>query len=243
MKGATVPKPFNLSKGSRRKEEGPGAYVSMAEQIEQFQKRTPDRYHLRSRQSQERGPSPVKGDHLKLTQPHTPQLMTRQRARPPTVKSSADLEDEEVDKLHKFKFKALELNRKILQSAEELKKPAVKEPTVPEGFALQIEKRLQGRQASKKPEDGEEKPHSFKSQPLPRKILEGVVGLPEKRVLHPTVPESPAFALKKRVRVDRRVEEVHKARPVRHYKPVDVKKSDVLLTVPHSPNFSDRFRM
>ncbi|KAF0036531.1 hypothetical protein F2P81_011843 [Scophthalmus maximus] len=215
MKGATVPKPFNLSKGSRRKGEGPGAYVSMAEQIEQFQKRTPDRYHLRSRQSQERGPSPVKGDHLKLTQPHTPQLMTRQRARPPTVKSSADLEDEEVDKLHKFKFKALELNRKILQSAEELKKPAVKEPTVPEGFALQIEKRLQGRQASKKPEDGEEKPHSFKSQPLPRKILEGVVGLPEKRVLHPTVPESPAFALKKRVRVDRRVEEVKQPSPIK----------------------------
>ncbi|KAF0036519.1 hypothetical protein F2P81_011831 [Scophthalmus maximus] len=215
MKGATVPKPFNLSKGSRRKGEGPGAYVSMAEQIEQFQKRTPDRYHLRSRQSQERGPSPVKGDHLKLTQPHTPQLMTRQRARPPTVKSSADLEDEEVDKLHKFKFKALELNRKILQSAEELKKPAVKEPTVPEGFALQIEKRLQGRQASKKPEDGEEKPHSFKSQPLPRKILEGVVGLPEKRVLHPTVPESPAFALKKRVRVDRKVEEVKQPSPIK----------------------------
>lgn len=31
--------------------------MSMAEQIEQFQKRTPTRYHLRSRQSQERGGS------------------------------------------------------------------------------------------------------------------------------------------------------------------------------------------
>ncbi|KAF3696422.1 Targeting protein for Xklp2-B [Channa argus] len=222
VKGATVPKPFNLSTGNKRKVEESNTYVPMAERIEQFQKRTPERYHLRSRQSQERGPSPVKGDHLKLTQPHTPKLMTRQRSRPPAVKSSAELEAEEVEKIQKFKFKALELNKKILESAEDVKKPAVKEPTVPEGFELQIEKRLQDRLATKKPQEGEEKSHTFKSQPLPKKILEGVVGLPEKRVLHPTVPESPAFALKKRIRMDRKVEEVKppapfKVPPVPHY--------------------------
>lgn len=75
---------------------------------------------------------------------------------------------------HRFKFKALELNRKILDGVEGLKKPAVKEPTVPEGFELQIEKRLQERQATK-PQEGEEKLHIFKSQPIPKKILEGVV--------------------------------------------------------------------
>ncbi|XP_034447307.1 targeting protein for Xklp2-like [Hippoglossus hippoglossus] len=214
MKGATIPKPFNLSRGNKRKVEGSGAYVPMAQQIEQYQKRTPDRYHLRSRQSQERGPHPVKGDQLKLTQPHTPHLMTRQRSRPTTVKSSAELEAEEVDQLHKFKFKALELNRKLLEGAEHLKKPAVKEPTVPEGFELQIEKRLQERQISKKSEE-EERPHTFKSQPLPKRILEGVVGVPEKKVRHPTVPESPAFALKKRVRVDRKVEEVKQPSPIK----------------------------
>lgn len=74
----------------------------------------------------------------------------------------------------RFKFKALELNRKILDGAEGLKKPAAKEPTVPEGFELQIEKRLQERQASK-PQEGEDKLHTFKSQPLPKKILDGVV--------------------------------------------------------------------
>ncbi|XP_034447308.1 targeting protein for Xklp2-like [Hippoglossus hippoglossus] len=214
MKGATIPKPFNLSRGNKRKVEGSGAYVPMAQQIEQYQKRTPDRYHLRSRQSQERGPHPVKGDQLKLTQPHTPHLMTRQRSRPTTMKSSAELEAEEVDQLHKFKFKALELNRKLLEGAEHLKKPAVKEPTVPEGFELQIEKRLQERQISKKSEE-EERPHTFKSQPLPKRILEGVVGVPERKVLHPTVPESPAFALKKRVRVDRKVEEVKQPSPIK----------------------------
>ncbi|XP_071331214.1 targeting protein for Xklp2 isoform X2 [Trachinotus anak] len=214
-RGATIPKPFNLSSGNKRKMEERDAYVPVAQLIEQFQKQTPERYHLRSRQSQERGPVPLKADHLKLTQPHTPNLMTRQRSRPPAVKSSAELEAEEVDKLQKFKFKALELNKKILENPEDLKKPAVKEPTVPEGFELQIEKRLQGRQAAKKPQEDEEKPHTFKAQSLSKKILEGVVGLPEKKVLHPTVPESPAFALKKRVRVERKVEEEKRPSPVK----------------------------
>ncbi|XP_076023080.1 targeting protein for Xklp2 isoform X2 [Genypterus blacodes] len=222
VSGTTVPKPFNLSRGNKRKIMEPSVYVPMAEQIVQFQRRTPDRYHLRSRRSQERGPSPGKGNHLKLTQPHTPCLMTRQRCRPSTLKSSAELEAEEVDQLHKFKFKALELNRKILDRTESLKKPAVKEPTIPEGFDLQIEKRLQERQASSKPQEAEENLYTFKSQPLPTKILEGVVGLPEKKVQHPTVPESPAFVLKNRVRLDTKVEEVKppspiKAAPVPHF--------------------------
>ncbi|CAB1417624.1 unnamed protein product, partial [Pleuronectes platessa] len=40
-----------------------------------------------------------------------------------------------------------------------------------------------------------------------------------------------------------RQEQVHKAQPVKHFKPLLVKKSDVPLKVPHSPNFSDRFRL
>nr|XP_020486002.1 targeting protein for Xklp2 isoform X1 [Labrus bergylta] len=218
-RGATVPKPFNLSTGNKRRMGEPSAYVPMAQQIAQFQKRTPERYHLRSRSSQARGPSPVKGEHLRLTHPHTPHLMTNQRSRPPTVKSSEELEAEEVEKLNKFQFKALELNRKILEGVEGLKKPSVKEPTVPEGFELQIEKRLQERQAAK-PQEDEEK-HTFKSQPLPKKILEGVTGVPDKKVLPPTVPESPAFALKKRIHVVPKVEvkppSPIKAPPVPHF--------------------------
>ncbi|XP_061600683.1 targeting protein for Xklp2-like [Cololabis saira] len=214
-KGATVPKPFNLSTGNKRKEVESGAYVSVAQQIEQFEKRTPIRYHRHSRQTQERGPSPVKANHLKLTQPHSPALMTRRRGRLPTVKSRAEQEAEELEKLQKFKIKALELNKKILDGAEELKKPPVKEPTVPEGFELEIEKRLQERQTSKKPQEDEEKPHSFKAKPMPKSIMEGIVGLPDKKVQYPTVPESPAFALKKRVRMERKVEEVKPPSPVK----------------------------
>ena len=56
-KGATVPRPFNLSVGSKRRAEDATTqpYVPIAEQIAAFQRRTPDRYHLRSRQMQGRG--------------------------------------------------------------------------------------------------------------------------------------------------------------------------------------------
>ncbi len=120
-----------------------------------------------------------------------------------------------------------------------LKKPASKEVTKPEGFHLEIEKRLQERQASKKPE--EEEDYTFHPRPLPTRILEEIVvsnrslnpflslfyqgcdvlfiipffffffsikGVPEKKVLNPTVPESPAFALKNRVRIEKK-KEVH----------------------------------
>ncbi|XP_029579229.1 targeting protein for Xklp2 isoform X2 [Salmo trutta] len=212
-KGATVPKPFNLSTGSKRKVADPVPFMPMAQQIALFQKRTPTRYHLRSRQSQERGPSPVKSEQLKITHPHTPQLMTRQRSRPTVVKSSAELEDEELQKLQQFKFKALELNRKILEGALNPKKPTVKKSTHPEVFHMHMDKRLAERQASKKPDEPEEQ-HTFHSRPLPVRILEEVVGVPEKKVQCPTVPESPAWALK-RMRMDRKVEEVKPPAPLK----------------------------
>lgn len=211
-KGTTIPKPFNLSRGKRKLEEV-GSYMPMAQQIEQFEKRTPTRYHLRSRQTQERGPSPVKTDKLKITHPKTPQLMTRQRHRPTTMKSTAEIEAEEAEKLRQFKFRALELNRKILQEAIVPKKPAVKEATRPEGFQLEIEKRLHERHANKKPDEPED--HTFHSRPLPTRILEEVVGVPEKRVLNPTVPESPAFALKNRVRIEKKPEEEKPPAPIK----------------------------
>lgn len=73
----------------------------------------------------------------------------------------------------RFKFKALELNRKILEAAVVPKKPVAKEVTQPEGFQLEIEKRLQERQSSKKPVETED--YTFHPKPLPLKILEEVV--------------------------------------------------------------------
>jgi len=39
-----------------------------------------------------------------------------------------------------------------------------------------------------------------------------------------------------------RAEAVHKAKPVRHYLPVDIQHSSQVLTMPESPKFSERLR-
>ncbi|NXQ18131.1 TPX2B protein, partial [Peucedramus taeniatus] len=221
-KGHTVPKPFNLSQGNKRKlEEGITEYVSFAEQVEAFQKRTPPRYHLRSRKSEEGSVSrkPVKA---RLTHPKTPVLRTKQRLRPVTCKTAAELEAEEVEKIQQYKFKAREVNHKIFEGGPLLpKKPAMKELTQPIGFQLETEKRIQERESKKQQE---EERFEFHSRPCPTKILEDVVGVPEKKALPVTVPKSPAFTLRSRTRVSGREEEkekeemaVIKANPMPHY--------------------------
>ncbi|KAG9474637.1 hypothetical protein GDO78_004768 [Eleutherodactylus coqui] len=219
--GRTIPKPFNLSQGNKRKhEETAGEYVSTAEQVLAFCNKTPQRFHLRSRQKDTEGPSPVKAVKLKVTQPKTPLLQTKQRHRPVTCKSSAELEAEELAKQQEYKFKAQDLNTKMLEGGPVLlKKPPVKEPTKPIGFNLEIEKRIQQREKK----DGEEEAFTFHSKPCPSKILTDVVGVPEKKPLPLTVPQSPAFALKNRVRVqswEEMKEEpapVIKANPMPHF--------------------------
>ncbi|XP_029864544.1 targeting protein for Xklp2 isoform X1 [Aquila chrysaetos chrysaetos] len=221
-KGPTIPKPFNLSQGNKRKlEETTSEYVSLAEQVEAFQKRTPSRYHLRSRKSDE-GPVPGKLVKTRLTNPKTPVLLTKQRFRPVTCKTTAELEAEEMEKIQQYKFKARELDPKIFEGGPLLpKKPSVKELTQPIGFELEIEKRIQERESKKQQE---EEHFEFHSRPCPTKILEDIVGVPEKKVLPVTVPKSPAFTLKSRTRMPGRDEEkekevvpVIKANPMPHY--------------------------
>ncbi|XP_009948790.1 PREDICTED: targeting protein for Xklp2 [Leptosomus discolor] len=221
-KGPTIPKPFNLSQGNKRKlEESTSEYVSLAEQVEAFQKRTPSRYHLRSRKSDE-GPVPRKVVKARLTHPKTPVLLTKQRFRAATCKTAAELEEEEVQKIQQYKFKARELDHKIFEGGPLLpKKPPVKELTQPIGFELEIEKRIQERESKKQQE---EEHFEFHSRPCPTKILEDVVGVPEKKALPVTVPKSPAFTLRSRTRAPGRDEEkekeavpVIKANPMPHY--------------------------
>ncbi|NXX71204.1 TPX2B protein, partial [Spizella passerina] len=221
-KGHTVPKPFNLSQGNKRKhEEATTEYVSFAEQVEAFQRRTPTRYYLRSRKSEEGSVSkkPVKAG---PTHPKTPVLRTKQRSRPVTCKTAAELEEEEIEKIQQYKFKAREVNHKILEGMPLLpKKPPVKKLTQPIGFQLEIEKRIQERESKKQQE---EERFEFHSRPCPTKILEDVVGVPEKKELPLTVAKSPAFTLRSRTRVSGREEKkekeevaVIKANPMPHY--------------------------
>lgn len=226
IKGCTIIKPFNLSQGKKRTfDETSSTYVPLAQQVEAFHKRTPNRYHLRSKKD-DITLLPSKSAVAKISRdPQTPVLQTKLRARPVTCKSAVDQEAEEIEKLQQYKFKARELDPRILEGGPILpKKPPVKPPTQPVGFDLEIEKRIQERESRKKPEDEH---FEFHSRPCPTKILEDVVGVPEKKVLPITVPKSPAFTLKNRIRMPSKIEEeepvVIRAHPVPHcgvpYKP------------------------
>ncbi|XP_028630795.1 targeting protein for Xklp2 isoform X2 [Grammomys surdaster] len=219
-RGCTIIKPFNLSKGKKRTfDEAASTYVPIAQQVEAFHKRTPNRYHLRNKKDESLLPS--KPVNKIARDPQTPILQTKYRARVVTCKSAAEQEAEELEKLQQYKFKARELDPRIFEGGPILpKKPPVKPPTQPVGFDLEIEKRIHERESKKKTEDEQ---FEFHSRPCPTKILEDVVGVPEKKVIPATVPKSPVFALKNRIRVPIKEEEeeekpaVIKAQPVPHY--------------------------
>ncbi|KAM9828035.1 targeting protein for Xklp2 isoform 1-T2 [Syngnathus typhle] len=210
--GCSVGKPGRPLKSNKTKVVK-SVYVPVAEHIMQLQKRTPQRFRELSRVERAKGPPKAKVQRLQLTRPQSPKFATRLRSRPIGVKSSAQLEAEKEEERLKSTFKAQELKKKILERRDSVKKPVVKDPTVQEAFTMHIEKRLQERQASK-PQD--EPQSAFKAQELPKKILQGVVGVPMKKVKHATVPHSPAFTLPKKERVDVKAEEVKPVPSVKH---------------------------
>ncbi|XP_077476513.1 targeting protein for Xklp2 [Stigmatopora argus] len=198
---------------SKKKEAFNDPYLPVAEHIMQLQKRTPQRFHKLSRQEAAKGPPKGKAQRLRLTRPQSPKFATKLRSRAHVVKSSAQLESEAEEARHKSNFKAQELNKKILERGELVKKPLAKEPTVQQAFSMQIEKRLRQR-AVVKPKDEPE--FTFKANELPTKILEGVVGVPEKKMKEPTVAQSPAFILSKKARVEVKSGEVKVPALIKH---------------------------
>ncbi|XP_062105968.1 protein TPX2 isoform X2 [Humulus lupulus] len=77
-----------------------------------------------------------------LTEPKTPLLQTSLRARPPRVKSSLEIEQEELEKLPKFKAKPL--NKKIFESKGELGMfcNVKKHITIPQEFHFATDERI-----------------------------------------------------------------------------------------------------
>ncbi|CDQ99423.1 unnamed protein product [Oncorhynchus mykiss] len=114
---------------------------------------------------------------------------------------------------HKEPFIPKKENRSVLED--------MNNSVVPEGFQLSTERRAKER-------------------------LEFDRAVSEKEVLRARMEEEQRREQEEREKEDMarlRLEQVHKAQPVRRYKQLELKKSDVTLTVPQSPNFSDRFRM
>ncbi|KAL9457807.1 hypothetical protein AB3S75_006789 [Citrus x aurantiifolia] len=119
-----------------------------------------------------------------LTEPKSPVLQTLLRARPPKVKSSAELEQEELEKAPKFK--ARPLNRKIFESKGELGISCTekKHATRPQEFHFSINERIplpssifeSFEKLSLNSEPGHEKPLPRNTKPNPFHLFTEVRG-------------------------------------------------------------------
>ncbi|KAL3692098.1 hypothetical protein R1sor_005749 [Riccia sorocarpa] len=152
--GLTVPQEFQFCTEKRSRVFGgaecstasqggrpPSPFVSLAEKVRRFQTKTPERFYANTGGSQELD------DHerrkLKLTKPKTPEFETSHRTRQIKVKSTAELEQEMLAKVPKFK--ARPAPKKILDPQPPLtvQKPALPPPEFQEFHLRTNERALQ----------------------------------------------------------------------------------------------------
>ena len=194
---------FNTSGASvnkARQASGGNTYMSMAEQVIKFQTGTPDRFRSRPKRrststpqrgmksNRGRSPSP-----LRCTQPQTPNLVTRGRARAPNVMSAKEIEAQQMEQAKQNQFRARAVGEGVPKPKyhEVEKRPCTK----PEPF------HLTSTSGQTRENMGIEKEkQEFHAKPLNKKIFEGTTGVPAKNPLPVIVPESPAFALKERLK-------------------------------------------
>jgi len=244
----TKPAPFPRAESRKRRLSDDVSAVdrfkSMAEQVTKFQKGTPDRFHTKPRgrsgsprRTRLRSQSP-----RQLTVAVTPQLTTKGRSRPNYVVSQAEREQMEHEEAQRHQFRAKQVGETLpkFHYGEVERRPC----TVPEPFNL-------AGAASRpfaKPQMPEIPAANFKSNPLNRKILEKQTGVPERKVIPVIEPESPAFALKKRMatrlpafETKEEPERIVKAKPVPHYGvPVAMSLTNKRSTVPQPFSFAER---
>ncbi|XP_033755054.1 LOW QUALITY PROTEIN: targeting protein for Xklp2 homolog [Pecten maximus] len=250
QKSATIPKPFKLTDCKKRKigsiEDLSKAdtFQSMAEKVKAFHRQTPERFRSRGRigstdrgeEKRGRSKSPNK-----LTMPKTPQFETRGRTRSYHIISQQEREEVEVQEMKKNQFKAHPVNERILTNPNTgVRKVPSKPLTHPEEFHLTAaERRAQDSST-------EEEKYEFHAKPAPKKILEGPVGIKPAKVLARTIPKSPAFALKNRVRITSELEESQnepqkvKANPIPHAGVPFQPKLGHKSTVPEPFTFEER---
>jgi len=216
--GVTQPIPFNLTAVRKRRhsaDTSSNKFKSAAEMVQNFQKDTPDRFRTRPR-SRPRSVSPGKAAAARLTVPHTPQLMTRGRSRPNHVLSAQEREEQELAEHQSMMFKA----KAVGETVPKFKYGDVEKKgcTIPEPFQLHTGSRFPTGFKT-----DEEEQTQFQAKPLPKHILTGPSGVPDRKTLPIVEPQSPAFALKSRMaerknkpEPEPEPEPVIKARPAPH---------------------------
>ncbi|CAG5134106.1 unnamed protein product [Candidula unifasciata] len=203
-------------------------YESVAERITAFHRKTPDRFRSQPHGGRDRARSALKSQissttgrmrsqSPKMTIPKTPNLTTRGRSRPVHAMSREEQEQMEFEEHQKQQFKAHPVNPRVFEAP---KVPAVapKAATVVEEFHLHSQ---HSASISSLGSSEAEERHEFHARPVNPRILAGPVGVKSVEPKPVTIPESPAFALKNRVRIPLELpkedtKELVKANPVPH---------------------------
>lgn len=187
------------SQSKTRTASGESSYLSMAEQVVRFHTGTPDRFRSRPKRRSTSTPSHIMKSNrgrspspLRCTQPHTPNLVTRGRARKPAVISNEQKEIKELEEAKQNQFRARAVGEGVPKPRLQPENVEKRGVTQPEPFNLTS--------AQNRPKFKAEENIEFHAQPFDRKILNGPVGVPTRNPLPVIVPESPAFALKDRLK-------------------------------------------
>ncbi|XP_067137489.1 targeting protein for Xklp2 homolog [Centruroides vittatus] len=235
-KELTVPIPFNLTENKKRKLDNQENYQTLAEQIEAFQRGAFDKFGSLAKNIEDKGNL--------LTVPKAPKLRAVSRCRPVNVLSQAEREELLLQEMKNYKFKATAINPKILSCSQNISR------TTDESGKLESKKRDFSRKRSRLEDD--DIPFQFRANPVPEKILKGVVGIKERTELSVTKPKSPNLHLKHRAEMwkEQKVEEekenslIHtfKSRPLPHVGVPFRPKLDTKTTVLEPFSFEDRDR-
>ena len=100
--GVTIAKPFKFTLDERLHKDSKAVanetIIPTAEAVEKYQKQTPPRFRSNPSKNTTQSNSRTTGTY-ELTVPKTPCLLTKNRSRPTTVMSTAEVEEEEIAKL------------------------------------------------------------------------------------------------------------------------------------------------
>ncbi|XP_062501452.1 targeting protein for Xklp2-like [Corticium candelabrum] len=138
-------------------------FVSLAEQVERFQKATPVRFRTKSTRDLKKGPMRLKSKQKERVVPKSPHLVTGQRARATKVESTADREEKEIQESGHV-FKATALNPNIIKRQGQYGLPQKQEIPITVPTAFHFETRVRTRQAEPVTTKTQE---SIVAQPMP----------------------------------------------------------------------------
>eukprot|EP00736_Rhodelphis_marinus_P008889 Rmarinus@m.92 len=199
-KPLTIPEEPKLATEQRSKVhrrsavEANGAFKPVAQLVQEYQMKTPKRYHTRPKSA---NPEVSPQRKHALTQPRTPQLSTTARHRSPHWKASEEMEVEELANVPPFKARAVPASVKHGHGESGLKLAPKRPLTEAAPFRLATDSRASTRvKVVEEPVEEEEPPPApFKARPLDKSMFSGgPKGVPEKQAKKLTRPKTPDFA-------------------------------------------------